>query len=124
MIRRALPEIGYIEQVTILGLRGTLSVEAMVDTGAARTSIDMRVAAKVGAGPIVGTVLTRSARYKRRRILATVMVQIRGETYKVDVAVEDRSALSHKVLVGKDVLEAGRLTVVPEPSTCPATRKF
>ncbi len=124
MIRRALPEIGYIEQVTILGLRGTLSVEAMVDTGAARTSIDMRVAAKVGAGPIVGTVLTRSARYKRRRILATVMVQIRGETYKVDVAVEDRSALSHKVLVGKDVLEAGRLTVVPEPSTCPAARKF
>ncbi len=115
MIRQALPEIGYIEPVTILGQRGTLSIEAKVDTGAARTSIDMRVAAKVGAGPIVGTVLTRSAQSRRRRILATVMVQIRGETYKVDVAVEDRSALRHKVLVGKDVLEAGRLTVVPRP---------
>ncbi len=110
-----MPEIGYVEQVTILGQKGELSVEAKVDTGAARTSIDMRVAAKVGAGPIVGTVLTSSAQYRRRRILATVMIQIRGETYKVDAAVEDRSALSHKVLLGKDVLKAARLTVAPEP---------
>ncbi len=113
----ALPEIGYFEQVTIIGEKGRLSLEAKVDTGAARTSIDMRVAAKVGAGPIVGTILTRSALHKRRRILAVVMIQIRGETLKVDAAVEDRSALSHKVLLGKDVLERGRLTVVPAPPT-------
>ncbi len=105
-------EVGFRERIIISGQKGQASLDAKIDTGAARTSVDMRLAAKVGAGPIVGTVLTKSALNRRRRILATVSIQIRGITYSIDAAIEDRSSLSYRVLVGRDVLEKGQLRVV------------
>ncbi len=71
----------------------------------------MDIAAQVGAGPIVDTVITNSASGTRKRILAKVRVRIRGETYAVNAAVEDRSRVSLKVLIGGDILEAGRFSV-------------
>lgn len=108
-----MPEIGYTEEVTVIGQMGSVSIEAKADTGADRTSIDMDIAAEIGAGPIVETTITRSAKHTRKRVLARIKVRIRNETYEVNAAIEDRSNLTYKLLIGKDVLETGGFSVIP-----------
>jgi hypothetical protein len=108
-----LPEIGYQEFVSIVGQFAEVQLNAKIDTGADRTSLDMDIAARVGAGPIVDTVVTHSASGSRKRILARVKIQIRGKSYTVNAAVEDRSKMSSEVVIGRDILETGRFSVVP-----------
>ncbi|MGM0605902.1 MAG: ATP-grasp domain-containing protein, partial [Halobacteriota archaeon] len=46
------PLVGYIEEVHVIGTSGSKQIMAKSDTGATRTSIDTRLAAEIGAGPI------------------------------------------------------------------------
>ncbi|WP_123539202.1 putative ATP-dependent zinc protease [Halosimplex salinum] len=98
--------IGYTEEVLISGTKGSESVVAKSDTGATRTSIDTRLAADIGAGPIKSITKVRSGSSKssKSRPLVDVVVGVGGTRHTVTASVEDRSHMNYPVILGRDIL--------------------
>jgi len=105
--------IGYIEQVQVIGTSGRETVLAKSDTGATRTSIDARLAADVGTGPIKDIVKIKSGSYKsgKSRPVVDVVVGVGGAQHTVSASVEDRSHMDYPMLLGRDILEHYRVDV-------------
>ena len=99
--------IGYIEEVVVVGTSGSKSVLAKSDTGATRTSIDARVAAEIGTGPIKDIVRIKSGSVKsgRSRPVVDLVVGIGGTQHTVTASVEDRSHMDYPLLLGRDILK-------------------
>ncbi|XVH31577.1 RimK/LysX family protein [Haloferacaceae archaeon DSL9] len=98
--------VGYIERVTVSGAAGSNTVFAKVDTGAKRTSIDYRLAAAVGAGPVTGTVQVRTgaSRAAQLRPVLRVTVGVRGDEHVVNAGLENRGRMRYPLLLGRDVV--------------------
>jgi len=109
--------IGYIEDVVLSGTRGSATVQAKSDTGAARTSIDSQLAADIGTGPIKDVVTVRSGSHKeaRTRPLVDVVVGLRGSQHTVTASVEDREHMAYKALLGRDILQHYHVDVGRRP---------
>jgi RimK family alpha-L-glutamate ligase len=105
--------IGFTEQVVVRGTSGARTVVAKADTGAARTSIDMGLAAEIGAGPIhrVSRVRSGSSKQSRTRPVVDLVVGIGGQQHTVAANIEDRSHMTHRLLLGRDILRNYRLDV-------------
>ncbi len=101
------PVIGYTEEVVLSGTSGSETVVAKSDTGATRTSIDTRLAAEIGAGPIKSIMRVKSGSVKqgKTRPLVDVVVGIGGQQHTVTASVEDRNHMNYPVLLGRDILE-------------------
>jgi RimK family alpha-L-glutamate ligase len=101
------PLIGYIEDVVVSGTSGSRSALAKSDTGATRTSIDTSLAAEIGAGPIKSMTRVRSGSSKSgtARPVVDLVVGIGGTQHTVTASVEDRSHMSHPLLLGRDILQ-------------------
>jgi RimK family alpha-L-glutamate ligase len=99
--------IGYIEEVVVSGTRGSKTVAAKSDTGATRTSIDSRLAADIGTGPIKDIVKVKSGSVKsgRSRPVVDLVVGVGGTQHTVTASVEDRSHMDYPLLLGRDILE-------------------
>ncbi|MFW6376583.1 MAG: RimK family alpha-L-glutamate ligase [archaeon] len=99
--------IGYTEEVVISGTAGSKTVIAKSDTGATRTSIDTRLAADIGAGPIKSITRVKSGSLKggKSRPVVDVVVGIGGTQHTVTASIEDRSHMDYSVLLGRDILE-------------------
>jgi len=99
--------IGYTEEVVVSGTSGSASVVAKSDTGATRTSIDTRIAAEIGAGPIKSLTKVRSGSSKssRTRPVVDIVVGIGGTRHTVTASIEDRSHMSYDMLLGRDILK-------------------
>lgn len=101
------PVIGLIEPVKITGQLGTVKVNALIDTGSTRTTVDMEIAAKAGLGPIVRVVQVKKSEgaYKRlKRIVVKGELEIKGKKQIVEMTVSDRSKFNYPVLLGREVL--------------------
>jgi RimK family alpha-L-glutamate ligase len=98
--------VGYIEEVVVMGTRGQRAVLAKSDTGATRTSIDSRLAAEIGTGPIKDIVKIKSGSVKsgRSRPVVDLVVGVRGTQHTVAASVEDRSHMDYPLLLGRDIL--------------------
>ena len=98
--------VGYIEEVVVMGTRGQRSVMAKSDTGATRTSIDARLAAEIGTGPIKDIVKIKSGSVKsgRSRPVVDLVVGVGGTQHTVTASVEDRSHMDYPLLLGRDIL--------------------
>jgi RimK family alpha-L-glutamate ligase len=105
--------IGFTEQVVVTGTSGSRTVVAKSDSGAARTSIDLRLAADVGAGPIhtVSRVRSGSSKQSTRRPVVDLVIGIGGRQHTVAANIEDRSHMTHRLLLGRDVLKNYQLDV-------------
>ncbi|MDS0296219.1 RimK family alpha-L-glutamate ligase [Halogeometricum luteum] len=105
--------IGFTEQVVVSGTSGTKTVVAKSDSGAARTSIDLRLAADIGAGPIhtVSRVRSGSSKQSKTRPVVDLVIGIGGEQYTVAANIEDRTHMTHSLLLGRDVLKNYHLDV-------------
>ncbi|MFQ3294270.1 MAG: RimK family alpha-L-glutamate ligase [Halobacteriales archaeon] len=99
--------IGYTEEVVVAGTAGSKTVLAKSDTGATRTSIDTRLAADIGAGPIKSITRVKSGSLKggKSRPVVDVVVGIGGTQHTVTASVEDRNHMDYPVLLGRDILE-------------------
>lgn len=99
--------IGYTERIAVTGTDGTELVVAKSDTGAKRTSIDLELAATVGAGPIRRQTTVRSGIQQRSksRPVVELLIGVDGDWHTVDASVEDRGHMDFPVLLGRDVLE-------------------
>ena len=98
--------IGYTEEVVVTGTSGSQTVTAKSDTGATRTSIDTRLAAEIGAGPIksIARVKSGSRKTTKSRPVVDVVVGVGGTQHTVTASVEDRSHMEYPVLLGRDIL--------------------
>jgi len=115
--------IGYTEDVLVSGTSGTERIIAKSDTGAARTSIDTRLAAEIGAGPIKSMTKIRSGSVKsgKSRPVVDIVVGVGGDRHTVAASLEDRSHMDYQLLLGRDILEHYQVDVrrrsdVEEPS--------
>ncbi|MFB6132461.1 MAG: RimK/LysX family protein [Halanaeroarchaeum sp.] len=98
--------IGYIEDVLVSGTSGTERVRSKSDTGASRTSVDTRLAAKIGAGPIKSMTKVKSGSHKggKSRPVVDIVVGIGGDRHTVQASLEDRSHMEYPLLLGRDIL--------------------
>jgi len=105
--------IGYTEDVLVSGTSGTERVVAKSDTGAARTSIDTRLAAAIGAGPIKSMTKVRSGSVKsgKSRPVVDIVVGVGGDRHTVAASLEDRGHMDHPLLLGRDILQSYQVDV-------------
>ncbi|MEF8781705.1 MAG: RimK/LysX family protein [Haloarculaceae archaeon] len=98
--------LGYTTRVKLSGTDGVESTVAKSDTGAERTSIDTKLAGRIGAGPLVDTTEVRSAAGDgtETRPLVDVELYLNGGWRTVTASVTDRDKMSYPVLLGRDVL--------------------
>jgi len=99
--------IGLVETVEIVGSKGIVRKKALFDTGATRSSVDVKVAAKAGIGPIISSVKIKSASAPQgyiRRAIAEAKIIVRGKTIKTGINIEDREGLPYSILIGRDVI--------------------
>jgi len=99
--------IGLVEIIKVKGKKGIVKKRALFDTGATRTSIDVRTAAKAGVGPIISSVRIKSANSQRgytRRAIAEAIIIVKGKKIKTGVNIEDREGLPYSVLIGRDII--------------------
>jgi len=104
--------LGLVELVTVSGKKNSITKKALLDTGATRSSVDVRVAAKAGIGPIVDSVKVKSKTTHEgfvRRAVAKATIEIRGIKLPVEVSIEDRKNMPYKVLIGRDVIHSNFL---------------
>ncbi len=98
--------VGLVEEITIKGNNGkTLKVKALFDTGATRTSVDVKLARKLELGPIEGEVLVKSKTERHvRRILVPCEFNIKGRNFKKTVNISSRKNMFTPVLIGRDII--------------------
>jgi len=89
--------IGYTEDVLVSGTSGTERVVAKSDTGASRTSIDTRLAAEIGAGPIKSMTKVKSGSMKsgKARPVVDIVVGVAGDRHTVAASLEDRGHMEY-----------------------------
>jgi len=99
--------VGLTERVVVSGTTGTRTVVGRADTGAARTSVDLGLAADVGAGPIhtVGGLRSGEQSPGASRPVVDLVVGIGGDVYTIEATLEERSGATHPLLLGRDVLK-------------------
>ncbi len=99
---------GLTEPVKIIGPAGKeVECDAILDTGATRTSLDITVARKVELGPILGSVRVKSKTMTTgfvRRIEVPCKVVMLGKIFDVKVNITDRRDMHTKVLIGRNII--------------------
>jgi RimK family alpha-L-glutamate ligase len=105
--------VGYTEHVAVSGGRKINHVVAKSDTGAQRTSIDIDLAAAIGAGPIVDTTRVRSGTRTggQKRPLVDLEIRLGDRWHSTTASIEDRSHTSYPVLLGRDVLRGYHVAI-------------
>ena len=105
--------IGIVERVTLVGDKN-VSTDAVFDTGARLTSIDIKLASKARVGPIIRTTKVKNPSTKAitKRPVVKVRVKIKDRIYQCEANLQDRSHMTADMLIGRNVL-AGRFIVDP-----------
>jgi len=105
--------VGITEKVTLLGKKN-VSKDAVFDTGARMTSIDIKLASRAKVGPIVRTTKVKnpSIKMKIHRPVVIVKVKIKGKVYECEANLQDRAHMTTQMLIGRNVL-VGRFVVDP-----------
>jgi len=99
--------VGYTEDVVVSGTSGSERVLGKSDTGASRTSIDTRLAARIGAGPIKSMTKVKSGSVSsgKSRPVVDIVVGVGGDQHTVAASLVDRSHMDYPLLLGRDILE-------------------
>ncbi len=101
--------VGLVETVWIIGQKDAVKSKALFDTGATRSSVDMRLAAKAGLGPIIKTVQVKSKTMLTKSIRRPVVkgiIKFKGRKHKVQMTVADRTGMSYPILIGRDMIHS------------------
>ncbi|MCX8190128.1 MAG: hypothetical protein N3F05_02770 [Candidatus Diapherotrites archaeon] len=99
--------VGLVQHVKIIGKKKAVETLALLDTGAERSSVDLKIAAKAGLGPIVRVLRIKSKTEPRgyvRRPVAEGILEMCGKRKKTLFTIADRFGMKLPVLVGRDFL--------------------
>lgn len=97
--------IGLVEKVKIIG-NDVREALALVDTGAKLTSVDIKLAAETGIGPVTRITKIKSAskNVSTRRPVLEAAIEIAGKKFNTEVNIQDRSHMTFPVLIGRNIL--------------------
>ena len=97
--------IGLVEPVTVIGPTGKKAeVMGRIDTGATKSSIDVRLAADLALGPILKTKIVKSASGRSLRPVVNATVILADKEVKTDFTIADRADMKYPVLIGQNIL--------------------
>ena len=105
--------IGLVEDIIVKGRKSEKKVKARIDTGATKSSIDMKLAAELRLGPLVTVKETRSAHGRSMRPVVRAKVLLAGKEIESSFTVVDRSHMTYRVLVGRDILADNGFLIDP-----------
>jgi len=97
--------IGLAEKIKIKGPDVSKEVDAKIDTGATKSSIDSKLSAELKLGPIVMTKLVKSAHGNTLRPIIDVDLEIAGKKLKSQFTVANREHMKYRVLIGQNILK-------------------
>ncbi len=97
--------IGLAEKIKIKGSDETMEVDAKIDTGATKSSIDSKLAAELKLGPIIRTRLVKSAHGNTLRPMINVELELAGQKMKSQFTIADRAHMKYRVLIGQNILK-------------------
>ncbi len=107
--------IGLVEPVVITGPTGkSAKVLGRIDTGATKSSIDVRLAAELSLGPILKTKIVKSASGKSLRAVVQAKVHLADKEFKTDFTIADRAEMKYPVLIGQSILKGFLIDPVKE----------
>lgn len=101
--------VGLTETITLIGEKKKKKLKAKVDTGADKSSIDMKLAAELKMGPVVKTSLIKSASGSLVRPIIRATVVFAGRDMNVLFTIANRSHMKYKILIGRNILKRGFL---------------
>ncbi|MFH1641405.1 MAG: RimK/LysX family protein [Nanoarchaeota archaeon] len=98
--------VGLTEKIVIFG-KDKRVFTAKVDTGATKSSIDSRLAARMQLGPVIKTKLVKSAHGNRLRPVIEAEVMIAEKKIKTEFTLADRIHMKYRILIGQNILKHG-----------------
>jgi hypothetical protein len=105
--------IGIVETVTVVGPKGSKEVLARIDTGATKSSVDVKLAAELALGPILKAKLVRSASGAGLRPVVKTKLILADKELSAEFTLADRSNLKYPVLIGQNILLNGGFLIDP-----------
>jgi hypothetical protein len=111
MAQRAI--LGLREKVKIHGKKKQKTVNARIDTGATRSSIDVTLARDLQLGPIVGKKRVKSAHGTTLRPVIRAKFHIDGQDLEAEFTLAERTHMTYPVLIGQNVLKKGKFLIDP-----------
>lgn len=103
-------KVGFLEKVTVYGPNGQKTVTARVDTGAARNSIDDKLAKKLGIKKVIKHKVIKSAHGVKKRPIVKANLKIANKKLKdMTFTLADRKHMKYDVLIGRNTLKHGFL---------------
>ena len=101
--------VGLTADIKLLGSKCTKTVVARVDTGAEKSSVDLKLAAEVGLGTLVKTTIIKSAHGSTHRPVIMGRVVFAGKKMSSYFTVADRGHMKYRLLVGQNIMKKGIL---------------
>jgi hypothetical protein len=99
--------IGFVEPVSILKKNKELLLNARIDTGATKCSIDERLVKELDLGPIIGETIVRNAHGTEKRKIIEVCFKMANKTINEVFTIANREQMMFPILIGRNVLRKG-----------------
>ena len=96
--------VGLTERVLVKGPSGDKEVMARIDTGATKSSLDVKLASELKFGPIIKTKLVKSASGSALRPVIIGKIVIANKELTSEFTLADRSHMKYRVLIGQNIL--------------------
>ncbi len=109
--------IGLVEKVTLKGKKKTITIDAKIDTGAVKSSIDSKLASELKLGPIVGSRIIKNTHGSSVRVVIQARIVIAGVELTAKFTVADRKRMKYKLLIGQNVLKKAGFLIDPLKTT-------
>ncbi len=97
--------LGLIEKIKL----NDEEVLAKIDSGAARSSIHIKLASKLRLGPVIKSVRIKSSNGVQLRPVVKASVIIAGKKVEGSFTITNREKLKYQVLIGQEILKQGFL---------------
>jgi hypothetical protein len=102
--------VGLTEKIGFVGNNGdNREITAKIDTGATRSSVDIKLASKLSLGPVIKSKMIKSAHGNKLRPIVEAKILLAGKKIKSEFSLADRSHMKYAVLIGVNILEHGFL---------------
>jgi len=104
------PIVGLIEKVTVIGNEDKRKrIDARIDSGAEKSSLDLKLAKELRLGPVIHEKVIRSAHGKMKRPVMEATIILENKEITTHFTLADRTHMRYKVLVGQNILKQGFL---------------
>ncbi|MBW2992062.1 RimK/LysX family protein [Candidatus Woesearchaeota archaeon] len=106
--------VGLTENVTIYGSdKKGKKITARIDSGATKSSIDVRLAAELKLGPIIKCKLVKSTHGNTLRPVVKAKIKIADKKLTSELTIADRTYMKYRLLIGQNILKDANLIIDP-----------